>query len=256
MNRAEVIVFDPWNLQILKRIPFGKGPSFSVELTPDKRFAVAHAAGSNEVVVVDTKSYKIVRRIPTGKFPCDLTFSLDGRFVFEPDRGQDTLSVIDWRTTKTVSTVRLAKGSKPHMLTLSPDGKRLWVQEREAFKVSVYDVKNWVRLAWLDVGKRPATNEFSPDGRYTVVTHIGDESVKVFETSSYRLVKTVKTGKGPVNSAFRPDGKYVYVINRDSNTVSVIDTDSWRVVKTLSVGWNPFGIYLFNPATGVASGNR
>ncbi len=83
-----------------------------------------------------------------------------------------------------------------------------------------------------------------------------DKVVKVFDAASYRLVKTIKTGKAPVNSAFRPDGKYAYVTNRNSDTISVIDTSSWDVVKTLPVGRKPFGIYLFNPVTGVAMGNR
>ena len=50
LKKAEVVVFDPWILRILKRIPLGKGPSFAVELTPDHRFAVAAVAGTDEVV--------------------------------------------------------------------------------------------------------------------------------------------------------------------------------------------------------------
>ncbi len=256
MKKAEVVVFDPWTLKTLKRFPIGKGPSFSVELTPDHRFAIAHAAGSNEVVVIDANSYEIVRRIPVGQFPCDLTLSVDGRLAYEPDRDQDTLSVIDWRSGKTLRTIAFEKGSRPRMLTLSPDGKRLWVEERDSSKVSVFDTRTFERLAYLPAGKMPATNEFAPSGRYTVVTHMGDNVIKVFESETFREVKTVKVGKSPVNSAFRPDGRYVYVTNRLSGTVSVIDTADWKVAKTLKVGDKPFGIYLFDPTQGTMAGNR
>ena len=255
-KKAEVVVFDPWTLRTLKRIPFGKGPSFSVELTPDHRFAITHAAGSNEVVVIDTKSYEIVRRIPTGEFPCDLTLSADGKLAYEPDRDQDTVSVIDWQTGKTVRQISFEKGSKPHMLTLSPDGKRLWVQEREGFKLSVFDTRTFERLARLPAGKRPATNEFPPSGRFTLTTHMGDEVIKVFESNTFREIKTLKVGKSAVNSAFHPNGKFAYVTNRMSGTVSVIDTEKWEVKKTLKVGKNPFGIYLFDPKRGKMAGNR
>ncbi len=87
LKKAEVVVFDPWSLKTLKRITIGSGPSFSVELTPDHRFAVAHAAGSDEIVVIDAQTYEIVRRIPVGDFPCDLTLSRDGTLAYEPDRG-------------------------------------------------------------------------------------------------------------------------------------------------------------------------
>jgi len=256
MNKAEVVVFDPWTLKTLKRIPIGKGPSFSVELTPDHRFAVAAAAGSNEVVVIDTRTYEIVRRIPVGEFPCDLTLSRDGTLAYEPDRDQDTLSVIDWRSGTTKRTITFENGSRPRMLTLSPDAKRLWVEERETAKVSVYDTETFERLAHLPVGKMPATNEFSPSGQYTIVTHMGDKVVKVFETDTFREVKTIEVGQSPVNSAFRPDGRYAYVTNRLSGTVSVIETEGWTVAKTLKVGEKPFGIYLFDSTEGTMAGNR
>lgn len=256
LKKAEVVVFDPQTLKTLKRIPIGKGPAFSVELTPDHRFAVAAAAGSDEVVVIDASTYEIVRRIPTGKFPCDLTLSLDGRLAFEVDRDQDTLSVIDWQAGKTLETISLAGGRKPHMLTLSPDGKRLWVQERETSKVSVFDAQTFERVARLPSGKGPATTEFTPSRRYAITTHIDDQVVKVFDSDTFREVKTLEVGQSPVNSAFRPDGRYVYVTNKASNTVSIIDAERWEVVKTLEVGKTPWGIYLFDPATGQMVGNR
>jgi YVTN family beta-propeller protein len=255
-NKAEIVVFDPWTLKTLKRIPFGKGPSFSVELAPDRRFAITAAAGSDEVVVIDTSTYGIVRRIPVGRFPCDLTLSADGSLAFEPDREQDTVSVVDWKSGRVVKTVQFERGAKPHMLTLSPDGKSLWVQERDASRVSVMDTVSFARLARLPVGKMPATNEFSPTSPYTVSTHIGGNVVKVFDSSSYKEIKTIKVGKSPVNSVFAPDGRTVYVTNRMSGTVSLIDTGNWSVIETIAVGGKPFGIYLFDPDLGAMTGNR
>lgn len=256
MKKAEVVVFDPRTFDTLERIPFGKGPSFGVELTPDYQFAIAAAAGSDEVVVIDARTYEIVRRIPVGNFPCDVTLSADGLIAFEPDRDQDTMSAVDWKSGKVVKTVRFESGAKPHMLTLSPDGKSLWVQEREASQISVLDTRSFERLSRLPVGKMPATNEFSPTGPYTVTTHIGDNVIKVFNSNNFTEIKQITVGKSPVNSAFTPDGRTVYVTNRMSGTVSVIDTEGWTVVKTVEVGAEPFGIYLFDPDLGKMAGNR
>lgn len=255
-EKAEVIVLDPWTLKEIKRIPFGDGPSFSVELSPDYKYAIAAAAGSDEVVVIDTTSYEIVRRIPVGDFPCDLTLSKDGNLAFEPDRDQDTVSVIDWRQGRVLRTVPLAAGSKPHMLTLSADGRRLWVEESNASRVSILETSELETVAYIETGKMPATNEFSPDGRFTITTHMGDEIVMVFDTRTFGLIETVTVGKSPVNSVFRPDGRYVYVTNSKSGSVSVIDAETWRVIKTIDVGGAPFGIYLFDPTRGVMAGSR
>ena len=255
-QKAEVIVFDPWTLKTLKRIPFGTGPSMSVELSPDLKFAAANAAGSDEVVVIDTATYEIVRRIPVGDFPCDFTFSDDGTIAFEPDRDQDTLSVLDWRAGKTLKTIALETGSKPWMLTLSPDGKRLWVQERDQSKLSVYDTETLERVARIPVGRTPITTEFAPSGRYTLTTHVGESFVKIFDADTFKDIKTIEVGTGPVNSIFDSDGRYAYVTNWGSNTVSVIDANTWEVVKTIAVGTNPFGIYLFDSNQGTMAGNR
>lgn len=157
LENAEVIVFDPWALQTLRRIPFGKGPSMSVELSPDLKSAVAISPGTDEVVVIDTASYEIVKRIPVGDFPCDLTLSVDGSRAFQVEREQDTLSVLDWRSGRTLKTIALEEGSRPHMLTLSPDGERLWVQQRDGAAISIYDSETLERVAHFPVGRAPIT---------------------------------------------------------------------------------------------------
>ena len=255
-ENAEVIVFDPWTLQTLKRIPFGKGPSMSLELSPDLKFAITISPGTDEVVVIDTATYEIVRRIPVGKFPCDLTLSLDGKLAFEVDRDQDTLTVLDWRSGKILKTVDFEKGSRPHMLTLSPDGRQLWVQERDSSKLSVYDAKTLERVARFPVGRAPITTEFAPNRHDTLTTHIGESFLKVFDSSALREVTTIQVGRSPVNSIFDSSGRYAYVTNRQSNTVSIVDAARFEVVKTIEVGTNPFGIYLFNPSQGKMTGNR
>ena len=141
-------------------------------------------------------------------------------------------------------------------VALSPDGRRLWVQERETSKVSVFDAQTFERVASLAAGNAPATTEFTPSRRYAVTTHIGDQIIKVFETDTFQEVKTIRVGQNPVNSVFRPDGRYAYVTNKASDTVSIIDVERWEAVKTLDVGKTPWGIYLFDPTRGEMAGNR
>ena len=255
-KNAEVIVFDPWTLQTIKRIPFGSGPSMSLELSPDLKHAITISPGTDEVVVIDTATYEIVRRIPVGKFPCDLTLSPDGKHAFIVERDQDTLSIIDWQNGKTLKTVALDDKSRPHMLTLSPDGTEIWVQERDAAMLSVYESKTLARVARFPVGRAPITTEFTPSGQTTITTHIGEGFIKIFDAESLGEIKTIQVGQSPVNSIVEPSGRYAYVTNRQSNSVSVIDTEQWREIKTIKVETNPFGIYLFNPSLGTMAGNR
>ncbi len=255
-ENAEVIVFDPWTLQTIKRIPFGSGPSMSLELSPDLKHAITISPGTDEVVVIDTATYEIVRRIPVGNFPCDLTLSLDGKHSFIVERNQDTLSIVDWQSGKTLKTVALEDLSRPHMLTLSPDGTKLWVQERDTAKLSVYDAKSLTRVARFPVGRAPVTTEFTPSGRTTLTAHLGEGFLKIVDADSFSEIKTIQVGQSPVNSIVEPSGRYAFVTNRQSNSVSIIDTELWEEIKTIKVGTNPIGIYLFNPSLGMMAGNR
>jgi YVTN family beta-propeller protein len=142
------------------------------------------------------------------------------------------------------------------MLTLSPDGTKLWVQERDTAMVSVYDAKSLNRVARFPVGRAPITTEFTTLGRTTLTTHIGEDFLKIFDADSFSDIKTIQVGRSPVNSIFEPSGRYAYVTNRQSNSVSIIDTELWEEVKAIKVGTNPFGLYLFNPSLGTMAGNR
>ena len=65
------------------------------------------------------------------------------KLAFEPDRDQDTVSVIDTATFEVIRVLPFKKESKPHMLTVSPKGKFLWVEERDANVVSILDVSTF-----------------------------------------------------------------------------------------------------------------
>ena len=88
------------------------------------------------------------------------------------------------------------------MLTLSPDGKRLWVQERDVAKLSVYDAKTLERVARIPVGRVPITTEFTVPGRFSLTTHMGESFVKVFDSATLKEVRTIPVGQSPVNAIF------------------------------------------------------
>jgi len=101
---------------------------FGVAIAPDKSRLYVTSGGSEIVTVVDvprllhfihahpapfaqdlsaSASY-VVTRIPVGHNPRGLTLTHDGRRLFVANRLEDTLSVIDTRTNRVASTIKLA----------------------------------------------------------------------------------------------------------------------------------------------------
>ena len=248
-DTVEVIVIDPIEVEVVKRIPIGKGPAHSVMLTPDRKYALANAAGDDLLAVIDTATYQIAHKIPTGKFPCDLDFSPDGTVGYFPERDQDTVASLDLRTFQILKRVSFPQGSKPHMLRVAPDGKTVWLQAAQANINAILDPQTLEARHRQLLGRVPVTNAFTPDGRFGYVTHFEDNFVSVIDTRTFLEVKRIVLAPKLGNVTFRPDGTYAYVSVISANAVAVIDTATYQVVKRIPAGKEPWGLIVF-PGSG------
>jgi YVTN family beta-propeller protein len=245
--KVDIVAFDPAALKVIRRHEVGRGPAHSVVLTPDRRTVMINVAGDDLIVYVDPTTGQVTHRLSVGKFPCDLHLSPDGRVAYFPERDQDTVSTIDVAGRQVTRRVNFAKGSKPHMLRVSPDGKYLWVQNARADSNEILDAQTLQVLNVQPVGKIPTTNAWTPDARHSYLLHSGDNNVIVMEAlPPFRQVVRIEVGPGPGNVSFRPDGKYAYVTVSGLNAVAVIDTATMKVETMLPAGKTPFGIVLLN----------
>src|SRR4030095_11215975 len=129
VTKVDVIAFDPVALRVVKRQEVGRGPAHSVVLTPDRKQVLMNVAGDDLSVYIDPATPTVAQAVPVGKCPCDLHLPPDGRTAYLPERDQDPVSALDVARRQIVKRVSFAKGSKPHMLRVSPDGKYVWVQD-------------------------------------------------------------------------------------------------------------------------------
>jgi YVTN family beta-propeller protein len=243
--KVDVVAFDPVALRVVKRQEVGKGPAHSVVLTGDRKQVMMNVAGDDLIVYIDPATAQVTQRVAVGTFPCDLHLSPDGRTAYFPERDQDTVSVLEVAGRQVAKRVNFTKGSKPHMLRVSPDGRYVWVQNAAANSNEILDPQSLQVLNAQPVGKVPTTNAWTPDGRYSWVLHAGDNHVIVMEAQPpFRQVKKIEVGPG--NVSFRPDGKYAYVTVSGLNAVAVIDTVAMAVQTMLPAGRTPFGLVLLN----------
>lgn len=107
------------------------------------------------------------------------------------------MAQIDLGTFTVVNRVALEKESLPHMLHVSPDGRRVWVQNRKAHTNVFLEVEPFRVLKTIRVGKVPVTNAFTPDGRHSYVTNKKGGTVSVVDTKTLEEVLRFKVGPGP-----------------------------------------------------------
>ena len=239
-KKVDVLAIDPATMQVVRKVEVGKGPAHSVAVIPGKPLAIVNVAGDDVLAYVDSRSMEVIDRIPVGKFPCDLDLSPDARWAYFPERDQDTVAMIDVATKQVVKRVSFPKGTKPHMLRVSPDGKYIWVQTAKGNTNEVLDAQTLEILNAQPTGKVPLTNAWTPDGRLVYITHAKDNVVLVMEAAPpFRQLKRIEVGPSPRNIAFRPDGRYAYVTVSGLNAVAVIDTATLKVETMLPVGRQP-----------------
>jgi YVTN family beta-propeller protein len=245
--KVDAVAFDPVDLRVVQRREVGRGPAHSVVVTPDGKHVIMNVAGDDVIALIDPATARVAHRLPVGRFPCDLHLSPDGRVAFFPERDQDTVSAVDVASRQVLTRVSFARGSKPHMLRVSPDGRYVWVQNAASNTNEILDSQTLQVVNSQPVGKVPTTNAWTPDGRHSWVLHEGDNQIIVMEAQPpFRQVKRIEVGPNPGNVSFRPDGRYAYVTVGGLNAVAVIDMKTLTVETMLPAGRTPFGIVLLD----------
>ncbi|HSW74094.1 MAG TPA: beta-propeller fold lactonase family protein [Candidatus Limnocylindria bacterium] len=151
---------------VVGRITGFSGP-FKIAITPNGRYAYVTNFGSNNfspvgttVSVIDLNSNTIIATITLGTQPSGIAITPNGRFVYVSNYntlylgpnftnltpGQGTVNVIDVCTNKVLCPV-IVVGASPADLTITPDGRRLYVSNYSANTVSVVDI---VDRMWLN----------------------------------------------------------------------------------------------------------
>lgn len=132
----------------------------------------------------------------------------------------------------------------PFNLTVSGDGKRLYVVAQEANALLIVDSETQKVLKKIKVGNMPHSVILSKVGSKAYVSNQWADNISVIDLNSQKVIDTLKTGNGPAGISLSSDGRSLYVVNSYSSDVSVIDLSKGEEIKRLTAGNNPTGIKL------------
>ncbi|MGB9926845.1 MAG: PKD domain-containing protein [Methanosarcina sp.] len=202
---------------------------------------------SNSVSVINTGNNTLKATVPVGSDPLGIALSPDGTRAYitnsnYKDRG--TVSVIDTARNKVIATIDIGYKYGPCGIAVTPDGKKLFVADRDINGVSVIDTATNTVTATISVGIGPLGVAASPDGKKVYVANRYSNDISVIDTDTNTVISTVKVGLGPCGVAVNQAGTKIYVANCESNAVSVIDATTNTVAATIPVGKWPMGIAL------------
>jgi len=132
----------------------GGGMPQDVKLSPDGRVFYVADMHANGLWEINGGRFRVTGFLRTGVGVHGLYPSRDSKLLYATNRGEGTISVIDFRTRKVVDKWRIPGGS-PDMGNVSADGKVLWLSGRYDAEVYAISTRTGRLLARIPVGQGP-----------------------------------------------------------------------------------------------------
>jgi len=255
----EAALVDPATLEVLAKLPTGKGPH-EAATSPDGRYAYVSNYGSfavfregerpqmqpgNTITVLDLKARKVKATFDLRKYtqPHGIWVSRDAKRVWVTCEGAKAVLELDaasgeilkaWETDQDVS----------HMVVPTPDEKKLYVANIGSGSVTVIDRSTDI-VKSIPTGAGAEGIDIAPIGKEVWVSNRASHTVAVIEVATDRVLITFESGgQMPIRVKFTPDGKQAWVSNARSNMVTVFDAASRQLIGKIEVGAVPVGILM------------
>ncbi|MFJ8254113.1 cell surface protein [Streptomyces sp. NPDC094466] len=202
--------------------------------SPDGAFLYASKSFSpaSTITVISTATNQDVGTITVGSGSHAAAVSPDGSRLYAVNRPDQTVSVVDTATRTVTATVPVG-GTQPQEVTVSPDGREVYVTHNGG--VTVIDAAT-NSTAVIPVTGAPATVAFAPDDTHAYVTNsasLGNPGLAVIDTATRTITGTVPLGGPTFALVVSPDGKRAYAARSLDKRLSDIDLDTLTVTDTI-----------------------
>ena len=154
----------------------------------------------SSVSVLDRTTGQI-QTLATGRSPEGFALSPDGRELWVPNRGDDTISIVEVATDRVIDTIP-SHGDFSLELVFSPDGREVWVSNNNSNDLTVIDAKSRERIAKVPLGTQPLGLLMKPTGEHLYVTLPRHNGVSVVDVDRREVVAHVPTGIEPDGMAW------------------------------------------------------
>jgi YVTN family beta-propeller protein len=234
---GSVSMFDLPTGKEIARVPIGPGWPHEIAVSPDGRLALTAEYGlespGERVVVMDIPRAQVRGYIGmgVGSKPHDSVFLPDNRHALVTLETTDQLALVDVLALRVVRTFPIGTGAREgHMMTLSPDGSRVYVGGRLG--------QGTVSVVYLD-GERPPVVIPTGLGAEAIAVTPDDEvwvlnqdanTISVIDPDTLTIKETFAAATQPRRLANLPGGRMA-IINGNSEVAGIrIYTSATRAV--------------------------
>ncbi len=165
---GEILKIDVEKREVIGQLHVGGMPQ-DVKLSPDGSVFYVADMMANGLYLIDGETLEKIGFIPTGKGAHGIYPSRDAKDLYISNRGEGTVSVLDFATRTVIAKWVIPGGGSPDMGSVSADGTQLWLSARYSDEVYVFDTVKGAFLRRIKVGRGPHGLSYFPQpGRYSL----------------------------------------------------------------------------------------
>jgi YVTN family beta-propeller protein len=177
---------------------------------------------------------------PNGKLAFVPIFGNSG--VGSPGTDGRLIRVIDVAQGKTVHTIDLGKGLRPHEAIFGPKNGLLYVTTEIANAVTVIDPKLFKVLYTIPTGQEHSHMlAISSDGRRGFTANVGPGTVSVLDLEEKKLLEVIPIGGPAQRISLSKDDKYAFTSDQRRPRLAVVSTSENKVAKYVELPGTGYG---------------
>lgn len=179
------------------------GEPEGVLITPDGQQAYVTSEVANVVHLISLKDRKVLKNIRVGNRPRRFALAADGKELWVTNELGASVSVLSTVDQSVKATIPFkvqgmrANDVTPVGITLSPDGKTMWVGLGKANHVAEVDVATRAVRKNILVGKRAWGMTMHPNGKTLYVANGLSDDMTLIDATSGKALRTVPVGRVP-----------------------------------------------------------
>lgn len=215
--------------------------------------------GNNSLLIVNVQTGQVLEAMDTGEEVSHMVAAMpDYSRAFVPSIRTGNVAVFDLKNHELISHIYSGKGAEG--IDVSPDGREVWVTNRDENTISVFDTRSLKKITTLSCEDFPIRSKFTPDGSLFLVSNARSGTIEIFDATAKEHIQSVKLtppvdrdedderyfahfeGTSIPIGLVVPDNKTAYVANTRSDAVSIIDLEKFEITGHFKAGREPDGI--------------
>jgi YVTN family beta-propeller protein len=185
----------------------------------------------DRLILIDPGNRQIVKTYETkGKTAHMVKFGPEGRWAYISNSNSGNVSAVELASGK----VKLIPaGERPEGSTLSPDGRRLYVVNRESKSITIIDTATQEAVGEIRTGAGPVRIECTPASRQLVYALMHESKVEYADPETRMVLGQAPLGGKPVSLTLSTDGKRAFASAQDDDMVYVISVPDRKVIRRI-----------------------